>query len=66
MELAPCRIEIPTVEGRVTNLRDPSTPPHEMQNEEYQPHDEQNVNQAGAYVEREKPKQPKHDQYRCD
>jgi hypothetical protein len=66
MELAPSRIEIPTVEGRVISLREPSTAPHEMQNEEYQAHYEQNVNQAGANVEREKPKQPKHYQYRCD
>ena len=48
------------------SLRDPSTAPHEMQNEEYQAHYEQNVNQASANVEGEKPKQPKHYQYRCD
>jgi len=50
----------------VISLRESSTAPHEMQNEEYQAHHEQNVNQASANVEGEKPKQPKHYQYRCD
>jgi hypothetical protein len=66
MELAPGRIEITTVEGEVIHLRDPSTAPHEMQDEEYQAHYEQNVNQTGADVKCEKPKQPENDQDHCD
>jgi hypothetical protein len=66
MELAQSRPVIPTVEARVIRLRDPSAAPHEMQNEKYHAHHKQNVNQGGAYVEGEKPNQPKHYQYRCD
>jgi len=33
-----------------------------MQNEKHYTHDEQDVNHTGAYVKREKPKQPKNNQ----
>ena len=47
-------------------LRDSSTAPHEMQNEENQAHDEQKVNQTGADVKCQKPQQPENDQYQSD
>jgi hypothetical protein len=44
---------------QLTNLGCACTTPHEMQNEEHQPHDEQDVNHTGAYMKGQKSEQPK-------
>jgi len=58
MELISGSTEISRVGRQATNLRCSCTTPHEMQNEKYQAHDEQDVNHAGAYMKCQKSEQP--------
>ena len=55
-----------TTRPQTPKLGGTCTTSYEMQDEEDQAHHKQDVNHSRADVKCEKPKQPEHNQYRCD